>query len=196
MLTMLVASWWLCAIFGTFLAGHYIAFWRPDPIYNKYALLVFFIPAMSSINCVHISQFFLTLERIIIMKSTNAKYYCKKLLALCIFFNTSLAVFLGTLFVANFDPNGANNDSNQESRMPVLSIIDKKTYLILYYISNGISAVTLLASLYFLIVFRKSTKATEMFTKMEKTIKYTIWVDIWFDFLPQIFTVGLTMVSV
>uniref|UniRef100_A0A7E4ULE1 G_PROTEIN_RECEP_F1_2 domain-containing protein n=1 Tax=Panagrellus redivivus TaxID=6233 RepID=A0A7E4ULE1_PANRE len=192
-LTTLIVSWWLCSVFGALLAVYNIAFWRPEPIYNKYALFTFFLPAIVSLNCVHISQFFITLERIIIMKSANSLYNHKILLSLCIFVNVALSLFLGTIFVINFNPN----DSDDESCQPILCMIDMNTYMISYHMANGISVVTLLASLYFLILFRKTTNTVnttgKKSSKMQNMIKFTICVDIWLDFLPQILTIGLTL---
>uniref|UniRef100_A0A7E4W625 BTB domain-containing protein n=1 Tax=Panagrellus redivivus TaxID=6233 RepID=A0A7E4W625_PANRE len=188
---MLFISWWLSSIFGAMLMAYYVTFWRPEPTYNKFALLTFFWSAISSINCVHISQFFLTVERVIVMKSSNSSYNQKILLTLCIFVNVVSSISIGILFLANFNPN---DDEKYEIRMPIQSVIDRKSYLILYYMTNGVSIITLLASLYSLILFRKTVITTEIvFTKVQNTIKYTIWVDIWFDFLPQILTVGLTL---
>uniref|UniRef100_A0A7E4ULB8 7TM_GPCR_Srx domain-containing protein n=1 Tax=Panagrellus redivivus TaxID=6233 RepID=A0A7E4ULB8_PANRE len=194
MLTMLVVSWWLCAIFGTFFSIFYVAFWRPEPIYNSYAYICLFVAVIVTMNCVHISQFFITLERIIIMKSASSICSHKLLLTLCILINVGSSIFLVVLVAVNFSQK---DDNNFETRMPILRLIDIKTYLISYYISNGICLITLMASLYFLVLFRKTTKtkAGTPSSKMESTIKFTIWVDIWLDFLPQILTIGLTLLD-
>uniref|UniRef100_A0A7E4UM78 7TM_GPCR_Srx domain-containing protein n=1 Tax=Panagrellus redivivus TaxID=6233 RepID=A0A7E4UM78_PANRE len=195
MLTTLIVSWWLCAIFGVLLGVYNMAFWRPEPIYNKYAMFSFFLPAILTLNCVHISQFFITVERIMIMKSANPGYSQKILLALCILMNIGASLFLGIYFIVKFN----TSETNVDDCMSIICMVGMDSYLVSYHIANGISVVTLLASLYFLILFRKTTSAVRtkgmQSSKMQNMIKYTICIDIWLDFLPQILTVGLTLLN-
>uniref|UniRef100_A0A7E4VZ82 7TM_GPCR_Srx domain-containing protein n=1 Tax=Panagrellus redivivus TaxID=6233 RepID=A0A7E4VZ82_PANRE len=191
MLTVLVASWWLCAFFGASVSLFLGVFWRPEPIYNDYAFLTLFSTSVMSINVVHVSQFFITLERIIVMRSTTLNYNHKVLLILCILTNLGLCTFLGVTFVTHFHPS----HDNSGVRMPVLRILEEQAYLIQYYTSYGISLITLVCSFCFILLFRKTitAKTEKSFTKMQNTIKYTILVDIWLDFLPQILTIGLSL---
>uniref|UniRef100_A0A7E4UM60 Serpentine Receptor, class T n=1 Tax=Panagrellus redivivus TaxID=6233 RepID=A0A7E4UM60_PANRE len=194
MLSMLVFSWLLCAIFGAALSLFNIIFWTPASYNNHSVMLAFFLPAILSVNCVHISQFFITVERIIMMRAATNNHH-KDLLTPCIFFNVTLALALALLFGFNFNPNDDDSIGGNDQRMPILRLINMNTYLISYYIANGSSIATLLASLYFLFLFRNNTKsnAGTPFTKMQNTIKYTICIDICLDFLPQISTIGFTL---
>uniref|UniRef100_A0A7E4ZPS9 Serpentine Receptor, class T n=1 Tax=Panagrellus redivivus TaxID=6233 RepID=A0A7E4ZPS9_PANRE len=194
-LTTHVVSWWLCAISAIILAAYNIVYWRPEPIYNNVIMFSLFLPAQLALNCVHISQFFITLERILIMKSANPIYNQKLLLAACVLINIGVATFIGVLFTLQFAQNGVND----ESCVIIICMVGMDTYLVSYHVSNAISAVNLIASLYFLFLFRKTTITVnthgKQAAKKQNMIKFTICVDICLDIFPQIVTVVLSLMG-
>uniref|UniRef100_A0A7E4ZPY4 G protein-coupled receptor n=1 Tax=Panagrellus redivivus TaxID=6233 RepID=A0A7E4ZPY4_PANRE len=183
------------ALSAIMLALYNIVLWRPEPIYNNILMFICFLLAQLTFDCVHISKFFITFERILIMRSANPAYNQKLLLGLCIFFNIAVTIYTAIFFIIRFIQVGMSD----ESCLLISCMIGMDTYLVSYHVSNAISACNLIASVYFLFLFRKTTITVDTHgkqaAKMENMIKFTIYVDFCLDLFPQIVTVVLSLIG-
>uniref|UniRef100_A0A7E4V6P0 G_PROTEIN_RECEP_F1_2 domain-containing protein n=1 Tax=Panagrellus redivivus TaxID=6233 RepID=A0A7E4V6P0_PANRE len=125
------------------------------------------------------------------MKSTKRGHHKNLLFWLCIIVNISISLLIGILFVIKFIPN-ANTDDGCAS---IGCLVSANTYLTSYHISNAISVINLFASMYFLLLYRKYAhtvnKAGKLSSKILNVIKFTICLDIFFDIVPTMVSVGL-----